>query len=178
MPRPFRPILLAVVLVIMTAQVALGAKPSHEKFVIDETFQEELCGIDVTTHVVVKVNALGFEDRFVDLSQVRITFTNEDGDWLQNFAAGRTVFTEQLDGDILTFTERHTGVQERLRSSDGITAAFDRGQIVFRTVIDLGDPEDDEDDVVLGFDVIQHGPHPEADSDFALFCDVVTDVLG
>ena len=179
MRRVFSPLLPTVLVLLFSAQLALAAKPIHENFVFNDTFTEDLCGIEVTTQVQVKVNSLSFEDRFMDLSVVQVTWTNDEGDWLQNFAAGPGFLEEQLDGDILTITERHAGVHERLRSSTGLTAAFDRGQIVFRIVIDLNDPEDFEDDVLLSFETLfQAGPHPEADSDFALFCDVVHDVLG
>jgi hypothetical protein len=179
MRRVFRPSLLAFVVFALSAQVALGARPIHDKFVLDETFEEELCGIPVTTEVHVKGNVLIFEDRIVDLSLVRVTWTNAEGDWLQDFIAGPVIITEELDGDILTVTVRHIGVHQRLRSSDGITAAFDRGQITFQFVVDLNDPADPEDDVLISSDVLfQAGPHPVADSDFELFCEVVTDVLG
>lgn len=172
-------IVLAILLLLLTAQAVLGAKPVHDKYRFEETFTEDLCGIMVTTHLEVKGNVLIFEDRFVDVSQVRLTWTNAEGDWLENFIAGPVFFSEQLDGDILTFTSRHAGVHERLRSSAGLTAAFDRGQIVFQTVIDINDPEDSEDDLFVSFDILlQAGPHPEADSDFVLFCEVVHDVLG
>lgn len=173
------PLMLAGLLLLATAQVALGAKPVHDKFVFEETFTEDLCGIPVTTHIEVRGNFLGFEDRGLDVSQVRITFTNTEGDWLENFIAGAAFFEEQLVGDILTLTARHAGVHERLRSSEGLTAAFDRGQIVFRDVIDLNDLENPDDDVFISSETLfVAGPHPEAQSDFALFCEVVEAALG
>lgn len=180
MRRSLRPLLLATALTLASVSTAFAARPFHEKATIDETFPENLCGIDVTTHLEININFLGFGDgHFVDLSQYRITWTNADGDWLSNFAAGQTNVTETLDGDILTITEVHRGVHEFLRSADGITAAFDRGQITFVIVIDLNDLENPDDDVFLSFEtVFQAGPHPEADADFALFCEVVIDVLG
>ena len=179
MRRVLGPAAVASMLLLLTAQLALGAGPVHDKFSIDESIPEELCGIDVTTHVLIKGNVLEFDDRFVDVSRAQITWTNADGDWLQNIAAGPSTFVEVLEGDILTITERHVGVHERLRSSAGLTPAFDRGQIVFLNVIDLNDLGDDEDDVFLSAETLfQAGPHPEADSGFELFCEVVTDVLG
>lgn len=167
---------------LLSAQVALAARPvEHILQKDDVTFQEEICGIPITTHAEVNVNLLLYEDGSVtDLSRVRVTFTNADGDWLQLFAAGRTrVQFEEDESGLLTITEWHSGVQERLRSSAGITAAFDRGRIGLVIVIDLNDPADPEDDVLVSFDVVfVAGPHPEADSDFTLFCDVFTDVLG
>jgi hypothetical protein len=180
MRRFLAPLLLATLLTLATVSTALAARPFHDKATIDDTFPENLCGIDVTTHLELNVNFLDFGDgHFVDLSQVRITWTNADGAWLSNFAAGQTNVTETLDGDILTINEVHRGVHEFLRSADGISAGFDRGQIAFVIVIDLNDLENEEDDVLLSFDtVFQAGPHPEADADFALFCEVVTEVLG
>jgi ethanolamine utilization protein EutP (predicted NTPase) len=178
MRRLSRAVAFATVLLLVTAQLAFGAKPFHDKFTIDETFEETVCDIDVTTHVVLHINALDFETHFVDLSQGTITFTDADGDWVSNQIAGPAIFSDQLDGDILTITERHVGVHEKLRSSEGLLPAFDRGQISFVTVIDLNDLEDEEDDVVLSFEVLfQAGPHPDADADFALFCDALASVL-
>ena len=87
-PSVISPLVLVAVLLLMSAQLALGTKPIHDRFVVDETFAEDLCGIEVTTHVMVKVKVLVFEDRLVDVSTVRVTWTNAEGDWLQNFVAG------------------------------------------------------------------------------------------
>jgi hypothetical protein len=175
-----RPLLLATLLTLASVSTTLAARPFHDKAMIDETFSEILCGIEVTTHLEINANSHEFADgHFVDNSQFRLTWTNADGDWLSNDGAGQTNITESLDGDILTITEVHRGVHERLRSADGISAAFDRGQIAFVIVIDLNDLENEDDDVELSFDIVkQAGPHPEADADFALFCEVVTEVLG
>ena len=171
---------LGLLLALASVTTALAAPPTHEKVKIDETFSEELCGIEVTTHLEINGNALFFPDgHLLDLSLVRITWTNDDGDWLTNFIAGPFSVTETLDGDILTVTATNIGVHELLRSADGISAAFDRGRIIFVTVIDLNDLENPDDDVELSFETaFQAGPHPEADADFALFCEVVTDALG
>lgn len=181
MRRSLRPLLLATLLTMASVSTALAARPFHDKAkFVETTTGDNLCGIVVTTHIELNVNFLDFGDgHFVDVSQVRITWTNAEGDWLSNFAAGQANFTETLDGDILSITEVHRGVHEFLRSADGISAAFDRGQIAFVIVIDLNDLENEDDDVELSFDIVkQAGPHPEADADFALFCEVVAEVLG
>jgi hypothetical protein len=170
---------LAAILAVPSAAIGLAAAPDHESFKVDETFPENLCGLDVTTHVVGTGNVLMFEDHFVDLSVLHVTWTNIDGDWLTLFFAGPAAFTETLDGDILTVVGTHRGVHEMVRSSDGLTPAFDRGRAVVREVIDLNDLEDEQDDVFLSSEILlQAGPHPEADSGFELFCEVVVDVLG
>lgn len=177
MRRLFASFLVAGLVLTLTAQSALAAKPIHDKFVIDETFTEELCGITVTTHVEVKGNVLIFEDRLVDLSLVRVTWTNDEGDWLQLFIAGPVVVTEEWNGDILTQTAHHKGLHHRLRSSEGIDrATFDRGQIIFKTVIDFSDPEEP---VLVSQDILfEAGPHPLAHSTTDVFCEAVIEALG
>jgi hypothetical protein len=168
---------LALIVLALSVQVVLGARPVHEKFLEDETFEEELCGITVVTHVLVHGNVLIFEDHIVDLSQVSVTWTNDDGDWLKNFIAGPVMVSEEWNGDILTETARHMGVHQRMRSSEGIQPmTFDRGQIVFETVIDFTDLEEP---VFVSADILfEAGPHPFANSQTDVFCEVVTDVLG
>jgi hypothetical protein len=179
MRRASAALALATLLVLATAQVAAAAKPIHERFTVDETFSEPLCGIPVTTHLQIKGNVLRFEDHLVDLSQGTITWTNAAGDWLEYLATGAVFVTEEVSGDILTLTIRASGVQDRIRSADGFTAVFDRGRIDFRLVIDLNDLGNPVDDVLISFQVLfQAGPHPEFEGDFNLFCEVVTDVLG
>ena len=180
MRRVIGPAVLATMLLLLSAQIVLGAKPFHERFTLDETIPgDELCGIEVTTHLVIKATLLGFDDHFVDISRAVVTWTNADGDWLRNSVAGPTFIQEQLDGDILTITERHVGVHSHLTSAAGKEPAFDRGTVTFVITIDLNDLENEDDDVFLGFEVVKlAGPHPEVDSDFELFCEVVTEVLG
>jgi hypothetical protein len=179
MRRVIRPATLAITLLLLTTQLVLGAKPSHERITVDETFSEELCGVEVMTHVTIKATVLGFDDHFVDISRAVVIWTNDDGDWLRNSVAGPTFFQEQLDGDILTLTDRHAGVHSHLTSAAGQEAVFDRGTVTFVTTIDLNDLGDEDDDVFLGFEVVKlAGPHPEVDADFELFCEVVIDVLG
>jgi hypothetical protein len=181
MRRVVFPILATTLAMSLSAGGVLAAQPTHERLVIDETSTADLCGLQVTQHVVVHVNVVTYPDGLRrDLSTTLITWTNADGDWLSTFSVGPFIFSEVVNADgTTTFTLSARGVQELVRSARGIEAAFDRGQITFVTTIDFGDPENPDDDVVI-FDGITFvaGPHPEADSDFALFCQVVTEVLG
>jgi hypothetical protein len=47
-------------------------------------------------------------------SQVRITWTSADGDWLKLLIAGPAFITEELSGDILTVTARLKGEVDRV----------------------------------------------------------------
>jgi hypothetical protein len=58
-------------------------------------------------------------------------------------------------------------------------AIKDRGRVVFVTVLDYnGTPTNTEDDVVLSEDIESiSGPHPDLESNFTLFCDVLVPAL-
>lgn len=172
-----RSLLLAIPVAALTVQVALAGGPMHDKFAVDATFQEELCGLTVTTHDQTNGNVLIFEDRLVDLSRVRVTWTNDEGDWLELFIAGPVTVTEEWNGDILTQTAHNAGLHHRLRSSAGIDPkTFDRGQITFKTVIDFSDPEEP---VLVSQDILfEAGPHPLAHSTTDVFCEAVIEALG
>jgi len=74
---------------------------------------------------------------------------------------------------------RGRGVPEEVRLSDGTVAIKDVGRIVLATVIDYnGTPTDTEDDVFISQSIESvSGPHPEAESGFTLFCEVVVPAL-
>ena len=57
---------------------------------------------------------------------------------------------------------------------------MDAGRLVFAFLIDHGGtPGDPDDDVLISRDVVfQAGPHPDLDSDFELFCEVIPPALG
>ena len=110
--------------------------------------------------------------------RLNVTHTNSEGDWLQNQFRDNIFHRETWNADgTLTVVQRHAGVQSKLRSSEGLTPVFDRGTSTFVIVIHFNDPEDEEDDEAT-VSWTFHGPHPEAESNFELFCEVVEDVLG
>jgi hypothetical protein len=82
------------------------------------------------------------------------------------------------DGTI-TLRTAVTGVPEKLRMSDGTVAIKDVGRVVFVTVLDYnGTPTDVEDDVFISQTIESiSGPHPDLESDFTLFCEVLVPAL-
>jgi hypothetical protein len=58
-------------------------------------------------------------------------------------------------------------------------ALKDVGRIVFSTVLDYnGTPTDADDDVFVSQEILSiSGPHPDAESDFTLFCETVVEGL-
>jgi len=172
---------------------ALADKPEIFRDRIDLTFpddptttDDDLCGIPVTTHIEgtdsfqLRVNKDGlFEAK--GTFNATITWTNP--------ATGLSVLnvvhqsfrdisvTDDGDGTI-TILAAITGIPEWLQTPDGTTLLKDRGRVVFRFVIDdNGTPENHEDDLFSQEVVSVSGPHPDLESDFTLFCEVVTDAL-
>ena len=107
-----------------------------------------------------------------------ITWTNpETSKSVTFFFAGASKDLTVVDNGDGTITLRTavTGLPEKIRLSDGTVANMDVGRIVFVSVLDYNDtPTNVEDDVfVSGFIESISGPHPNLESDFELFCEVV-----
>jgi len=184
----------ALVMPLATAGLAVAlapAAPAHadppdvNRFhvVSTETFDDVLCDIPVTTTLearqTITEHFVGGEFDHVDVTgHVRLVSTAENGSSVTVLASGRSTIEEVVNDDgILTVTATFRGLPELVQDK-GRPLVADRGLITFVDTIDLGDPDDFTDDVLLSSVVTrQAGPHPEADSDFTLFCDAVTDAL-
>jgi hypothetical protein len=86
--------------------------------------------------------------------------------------------TLNLDGTVTIITAT-TGLPEKLLLPDGTVLNTDVGRIVFEVIIDINDtPLVFEDDEFISQTIVSiSGPHPDAESDFALFCELVLDAL-
>jgi hypothetical protein len=176
-------------MLLVLAAPAAAAKPLVNRF--DETFNDVVCGIPVTTHIV-GTQKLHVKYSVTDPSQANWIFfgfvqNNLTITWTN--AAGRTLIEQERttikDLEIVdhgdgtwTFTYVINGMPEKLIAEGGVVAK-DVGRIVFQDTVYLGDLNTDVDDQFLAGQILRiNGPHPEADSDFALFCQVFTEVLG
>jgi hypothetical protein len=103
--------------------------------------------------------------------QVTQVFTTADGKSVTISAAGAFTSRFAQSGNIVTFVDTYKGLPEKIssRGSGGVVLR-DAGVIAFITTIDLATGD-------VTNDVIVKGPHPEAESDFTLFCDAVTVAL-
>jgi len=175
MGRPtVRGTLLAAVIValVFLPAGALAAKPIaqfHDHFT--DSFSTDICGISVDATVVVTDNFFLYADGSAkDTSSVRATFTNPDN--------GKSVIVSDLapiideEAGTITFASSFKGLPEKIQTAHGRVLLRDAGVITFVDTFDLN-----TGDFISG-DVIVKGPHPEADSDFELFCEVVTGALG
>jgi hypothetical protein len=156
---------------------ALGAKPVerfHDHFT--ESFSAELCGIAVEVDLVVTDNFVLYADEsFKDTSSVRSTITNPaNGNAVVMSAAGLANGRATIDEEAgtITFLVSVKGLPEKIRTSHGPVLLRDAGFVLFEDTFDLESGEFISSEVVF-----IKGPHPDLDSDFALFCEVITEAL-
>jgi uncharacterized protein YqkB len=167
----------------VTAPAVAHADPPevfHGNF--DDTFENvDVCGINVdiraqgsfTDHVFFD-NEGNFE-RFTSTSSVTQTLTADNGESVVIQNAGQ--FTD-TDGTIdeaagtITFVYTYKGLPEKITTSHGPVLVRDAGVITFADTFDL-----ETGDFISTEILVNSGPHPEADSDFELFCEAITDAL-
>jgi hypothetical protein len=180
-------VLLACGLLLAMVQPA-GAQPidrSHEHIV--ETFEDEICDIPVTvtldiiTNGHVRLAKSGFP-LFQGTGRGTITITNPaTGQSItQRFTGASKDLTVVDNGDgTITVRTAVTGIPDEIRLADGTVAIRDVGRVVFVTVLDYnGTPTDTDDDEFISRTIESiSGPHPDLESDFELFCEVVVAAL-
>jgi hypothetical protein len=158
---------------------------SHAHIV--ETFSDTVCDIPLTITLDIIANdqqrlaKSGFP-LFKSTGRGTVTFTNpETGKSVTNFFAGASKDLTVVDNGDGTITLRTavTGIPEKIRLSDGTVAIKDRGRVVFVTVLDYNDtPTNTDDDVEISSSIESiSGPHPDLESDFMLFCEVLVPAL-
>lgn len=173
-------ILLAAVLAALVVPVsALAAKPPpvverfHDTFT--DTFSDELCGIPVDGVAVGVDNFVLFaDDSFRDNSTLRLTFTNpENGKSIVISNAGLVSGTAVVDeaAGTVTFVTSFKGLPEKVQTANGPVLLRDAGIAEFTDVFDLETGE------LISSDVSIKGPHPDLESDFEAFCEVVVPAL-
>jgi hypothetical protein len=159
------------------ASAAAPVVNEHTNFT--DTFPDQLCGITGTSTVRGVDNfKLYADDTFRDTSSVRQVFTADNGKSVVIFAAGQVTGLndpiQNADGTI-TFINTYKGLPEKLSIAHGPTLSRDAGSVTIATTF-LPLPDGDLQFVsqtVSG----EHGPHPELDSDFELFCNVLIPAL-
>ena len=182
MPR-FKLLLVIVValLGLVALPVAVAANPDVQHFTDSGTFTDtDFCGTGMTVEGSFDVHGTEFlapngPVDFRSTVQGKTVFTNPlNGNTVVTHFAGQ-FFARVTSGDPEsgTFVEEvsNVGLPEQLRAAHGGLLTRDAGIIGFRNTW--------VNDVLISSEIILvRGPHPEADSDFALFCEVMTDALG
>jgi hypothetical protein len=167
----------AVLFLAITPGTALAANPVeqfHDHFT--DSFSANICGIDVNVDLVVTDNFFVYTDgTFKDTSSVRNTFTNPlTGKSVVLSSAGQVSGPPGVvdsQAGTITFLTSYKGLPEKITTAHGPVLTRDAGIITFADTFDLATG------AFISSTTIVHGPHPEADSDFTLFCAVITEAL-
>jgi hypothetical protein len=165
----------AAVLALLPMQVA-AAGPIHTSFT--STGTETDCGLTLTVTQKVVDNFFPVFDSsgklvgFKDVYEAHLVFSSSPTKSLNLDSAG-VVFASAAvapDGTV-TITRNYIGLPEKWSWPGGSTITRDAGII---TLIEVISPDGTDTQTTTRVS----GPHPEAASDFALMCEVMTTVLG
>lgn len=157
---------------------ALAAQPIesyHDHF--SDSFSDQLCGIDVDVTLTVTDNFSVFADWSVKgTGSVRATVVNPaTGKSVVISSAGQfsdvAPVVDEAAGTV-TFHPTSKGLPEKIQTAGGGVLLRDAGVISFADTFDLATGE-----FVSSQTIVNKGPHPEADSDFTRFCDVISGAL-
>jgi hypothetical protein len=157
-----------------TASAAKPIEQFHDHFT--DSFSDEICGIAVDVDLVVTDNFFLYADgTSKDTSSVRVTFTNPaNGNSVLLSNAGQISAPSPVvdeEAGTITFINSFKGLPEKIQTAHGAVLLRDAGVITFADTFDLETGE------FISSQTIVKGPHPEADSDFTLFCEVITGAL-
>ena len=158
-----------------TASAAKPIAQFHDHFT--DSFSDEICGIAVDVDLVVTDNfSLYADGTFKDTSSVQSTFTNPaNGKSVVLSNAGQVSGPPPIvdeDAGTITFINSFKGLPEKIQTAQGPVLLRDAGVITFADTFDLETGE-----FISSETIVNNGPHPEADSDFTLFCEVITGAL-
>jgi hypothetical protein len=181
-PRMLRAGVVALVVALLVVPAsALGAKPEifHAHF-LDTDEDVDVCGVivDIVSEGVFTDKAFFDKEgnfvRFMSTSSAKTTLTAENGKSViiqnaQQFTDAEPLVDEEAG--TITFITTFKGLPEKIMTAHGPVLLRDAGVISFVDTFDLETGE------FLSSGVIVKGPHPEADSDFTLFCEVISEAL-
>ena len=148
--------------------------------IADSAENVDLCGInvDVTDTGVFTdklfVDSTGNVVSFMSSVSVKSTFTADNGKSVVIQASNLFVNPEPVIDEAagtITFSSTYKGLPEKISTAHGPVLLRDAGLITFSDTYDLNTFD------FISSDVVISGPHPEADSDFVLFCQVITAAL-
>jgi hypothetical protein len=177
-----RPLLCAFLLAAVLAPTSANAivtGPPDERFRdVGTDVDTDFCGTGETVNVAfnVRVNLWVLPEDPEDFAKLtqsgKVTFTAENGNSVRITFAGQ-VTNAIVSGDpngVHTHAFTTKGLPEKIQTVHGPVLTRDAGLIVERlTFAANGD--------VINYQATWKGPHPEAASDFELFCEVMTDAL-
>jgi hypothetical protein len=117
------------------------------------------------------------DEAFKDTSSFKATYTNPvNGQSVVVSSAGQIIGSSAVvdeEAGTITFLTSYKGLPEKIQTAHGAVLLRDAGIITFADTFDLETGE-----FISSETIVNKGPHPEADSDFTLFCEVISGALG
>lgn len=161
------------------APSAVAAEPGVNHFTITESFTDgDFCGTGQAVDVSISIRGTEFLSPnqpvgYRNVSQGNVVYTNPQNDTtvIRHFAGpvSDTIISGDPQG-VNTHELIVSGLSGQVRTAGG-SVLLGAGYIVFHEVFN-------GDEFVSREIIVNRGPHPNLESDLALFCDVVTDALG
>jgi hypothetical protein len=161
-----------------TGVAAKAIENEHSSFT--DTFQDEICDIAGTSTIEVIDNFKLYDDgTFMDTARFSQVFTADDsGKQVQIFSAGQVSgpFDPIDNGDgTITFINTFKGLPEKLSILHGPTLLRDVGNVTISQTFFV---EPNGDLTFVSRTVFsEKGPHPDLDSGFEAFCNVLVPAL-
>jgi hypothetical protein len=160
---------------------ALAVPPTHTVVVEEILPDQEVCGIPGTATIRFVEVVKETDDTFFLTGTFRYQFTaTETGKSFTNRASGPFDSREIIDetAGTITFVDTFRGLPEKISITGGPTLTRDAGTVTFTTTFaldpDTGEPIGEPLSAEVTF---LHGPHPELESDFNLFCEELVPYL-
>jgi hypothetical protein len=172
---------LAVVGVAFVSASALAANPTVNHFTESGTFTDnDFCGTGETVNGSFAVRVTEFltpnqaSTDYRNTSEGNVYYTNplNGNTIIVHFAGPFTAKVVSTTASGHTELDTNIGLPEQIKTAHGRVLTRDAGYIQFLNTFDSSG------NFVSGQIVIDRGPHPEAEQDFALFCSVATSALG
>jgi hypothetical protein len=163
----------------IAAPAAVAAAPEVNRFHdVGTEVDPDFCGTGVSIDIAFDIRGIEWlaphNADYRNVARGEVAFTNPlTGAVVINSFAGPYV-ERLISGDpegIHVVESSFIGLPQTIKTPHGGVLTRDAGYITLRETFDGEEFVDQEV-------VINRGPHPEADSEFELFCDVVTDALG
>jgi hypothetical protein len=160
--------------------IGVAAAPvvnEHSSF--SDTFPDELCGIAGTSTINGVDNFKLYADgTYLDTFRATQVFTAEGGKQVRIFTARQSSGLDQPidNGDgTITFMDTFKGLPDKLSIQNGPTLSRDAGTATLTRTFFV---EPDESLTLVSLTVSgEHGPHPDLDSGFEAFCNVIVPAL-
>ena len=167
----------AVVIAAIAPGSAFGTQPAHVQDRIMDSFAADVCGISVEVDINARVNVLVYADGAIkDLTTIHITYINPANSQSIIYSAfgpvdaPAPIIDEQAR--TLTIMPLYRGLSQQIREAHGPLLLRDAGILQQTTVLDL-----DTFQAISSEISILRGPHPDVESGFTLFCDVLSAAL-